>query len=414
VKVASVHPVLTTAIFFPQMCVHAILERPVMIPCIALKMMTLTLRYGLSFISPLAFGIFGMLCIGAKSDRDMAFRFGELALELIEILQVPEYIPRVYVTYYACIHPWKYSMRESLERLKYAHHIGHQTGDVEFSYMCASLWYFQAYELGIPMDEIEAQWAYFCTNLRSCRLQSFQNVTRPTILYIKFNRSEDVDLGEFDLLFQSAGKNGQQTAQNLLLWTRAEIALLYNDLYQADTIACQARLPSNLWKFSCTYDVVNLTYVNGMIAFACLRNEYKGKKQRNRRQYINEGNSMLRALRVYSRWCPANFIHKKLLLEAERAAIFGQSHLAVEKYICAIGTAREHRNLLALAWANERYGRYCFHVLNCHDDAIPYFNQALSSYDEWKGQRKVDQLLADLLDTYGKEKFDQHFLRASN
>jgi hypothetical protein len=394
------------------MCLHAMLERPDMAPFIALKMMTLTLRYGLSFISPQVFGIFGMLCIGAKSDREMTFRFGELALELIETLQVPEYIPRVYATYYACIHPWKYPMRESLEHLIYAHHIGYQSGDIEFSYMCASLWYLQAYDVGIPMDEIETQWAYFHNNLKSCRLQSLQNVTRPTTLYMKFNRGEDVDLGELDSLLQSAAKNGQHTAQNLLLWTKAEIALLYNDLHQADKIACSAGLSSNFWKFPCSYDVVNLTFVNGMIAFACLRADYKGKKRRNRRQYMLEGNAMLRSLRSYAQWCPTNFIHKKLLLEAERAALFGQSHLAIEKYICAIGTAREHRNLIVLAFANERYGRYCFNVLKRQDDAISHFNQALLSYCEWKGQRKVDHLRTDLLAMYGKENFEKHLIQS--
>lgn len=396
-------------IFRSQMCVHAMLESPEMAPFIALKMMTLTLRYGLCFISPQVFGIFGMLCIGAKSDRDMAFRFGELALELIETLHVPEYIPRVYATYYACIHPWKYPMRESFEDLKYAHQIGSQTGDIEFSYMCASLWYLQAYDVGIPLDEIETQWAYFHNSLRSCRLQSLQNITRPTTLYIKFNRGHDVDLGELDSLFQSATKNGQHTAQNLLLWTKAEVALLYNELEQADKLACSAGLSSNFWKFPCSYDVVNLTFVNGMIAFVCLRHDYKGKKRRNRRQHMREGNNMLQSLRVYAQWCPANFVHKKLLLEAEQAAIFGQSDLAIEKYICAIGTAREHRNLIGLAWANERYGRYCFNILNRQNDAISHFKQALLSYDEWKGQRKVDHLRADLFDMYGKERFEKYF-----
>ena len=396
------------------MIVHAMLERPDMAPFIASKMMKLTLRYGLCFVSPLVFGIFGMLCIGAMSDREMAFRFGELALELIETLEVPEYVPRVYAIYYACIHPWKYPISESFEHLIYAHQIGLQTGDIEFSYMCASLWYLQACDVGIPLDEIEAQWAYFHNRLRSCRLKSLQNVIRPTTLYINFNRGQIVDLDELDSLLQSTAKNGQHTAHDLLLWTKAENALLYNEWEQADKIACSAGLSSNFWKVPRSFDVVNLTFVNGMIAFACLRDDYKGIKLRKRRQYLREGNAMLRSLRVYARLCPVNFIHKKLLLEAERAALFGQSHLAIEKYICAIGTAREYRNLTALAWANERYGHYCFNILNRADDAVSHFNQALLSYGKWKGQRKVDLLRADLMDYYGKDKFEQYFLEASS
>ena len=344
----------------------------------------------------------------------MAFRYGNLALDLIEVLQVREYIPRVYAVYFACIHPWKYPMRESFEHLIYAHHIGSQTGDIEFSYLCASLWYFQAFEIGIPLDEIETQWAYFHNSLRSCRLQSLQNVTRPTTLFLKFNRGEDVDLSELDILSQTTAKNGQHTAQTLLLWTKAEIALLYNDLEQADNVACLAGLSSNFWKLPCSFDVVNLTYVNGLIAFSCLRTDYKGKRRRKRRQYLREGNAMLRSLQTYARWCPANFLYKKLLLEAERAALFGQRDLAVEKYICAIGTARENRNLIALAWANEKYARYCCNVLDNKTDAISHFNLALLSYEEWKGQRKVDHLRSDLMSMYGNETYEKSFLKATS
>ena len=392
------------------MSVHAMLETPELAPFIVVKMMLLTLRHGLSFISPQVFGIFGMLCIQAKADRDMGFRFGELALELIETMQVHEYIPRVYATYYACIHPWKYPVRDSLDRLIYAHRIGSQTGDIEFSYMCASLWYLQAYDIGIPLDEIETRWAYLQISLRSWRLQPMQNVIRPHTMYIKFHRGEDVDLGELDVLLQNTVKNGQHTAQMYLLWSKAEVAFFYNDIEQADMIVSSGGLVSCFWKMIQSHDIVNLTFVSGMIAFVCLNKAYKGKRQQSRRQYLREGNSALRSLQKYSRWCPANFIHKKLLLEAERAASFGQIDLTIEKYICAIGTAREHRSLVTLAWANERFGRYYFNALKRHDDAIPLFNQALLLYEEWKGQRKVEHLRVELMGMYGEDKYKEKFM----
>jgi hypothetical protein len=142
------------------MYLNALLVRPMLAPFVTLKMMQLTLVHGLSFISPLAFSMYGMLCVGT-SDIDTAFRFGDLGLELLEKLQVREYIPRVYAVYYGCIYPLRYPIRDALDHLFYAHRVGMQTGDIEYSCLCAYLWSSRSINAGVPLDEIEDQGTKF-------------------------------------------------------------------------------------------------------------------------------------------------------------------------------------------------------------------------------------------------------------
>jgi predicted ATPase len=134
------------------MFLHALLVRPQLAPFVTLKLMTLTLTHGLSMIAPTAFATYGMLCISGMWDVDSGFRFGELGLELLVRLEVRAYLPRVYVAFYGCIHPWKRPLRDSLEPFLHAHRIGMQTGDMEFSSLNANMYCFVAMDAGVPLD----------------------------------------------------------------------------------------------------------------------------------------------------------------------------------------------------------------------------------------------------------------------
>jgi hypothetical protein len=389
---------------------HALLVRQAVAPFIALKMMILTLRHGRSFVTPIAFTVYGLLCIGVWKDRDTAFRFGELGLELIEQLNLREYIPRVYAAYYACIHPYKYPVRDALDHLLHAHHIGVQTGDIEFSCMCANLWCYLSTDCGTPLDKIEAQWTTFQNNMRSHRQKSLMRISVPTYLFIKYNRGEDVEISELDHILQHSIANKLYITQHATLWDIAQISLIYNDIEYADEVACKAKLMKNLWRSPNTPDIVHVSFTNGMIAFACLNNvTYNGVRRRSRRQYIREGKAMLRSIRSYTQKCPTNFVDKKLLLEAELAVAYRHSGLAMEKYICAIALAKDNKSLLVQAMANERAGRYCFNILQQRNDAATYFRHALLSYQEWKAQRKVDHLQGELMNMFGMESYSQYF-----
>jgi predicted ATPase len=111
------------------MFLHSILVRPHLSAFVSLKMIKLTLKHGLCFLSPLAFAVFGVRCIQYFPDTDNAFRFGNLGLELLDNFQVREYLPRVYVAYYAGIVQWKYPLQACLDHLIQAQRVGMQTGD---------------------------------------------------------------------------------------------------------------------------------------------------------------------------------------------------------------------------------------------------------------------------------------------
>ena len=393
-----------------QMFLHALLVRPMLSPFVTLKMMKLTLTHGLSFLAPLAFGAYGMLCI-QMSDRDAAFRFGELSLELLERFQVREYIGRVYAAHYACIFPWKYPMRDALDKLLYAHRAGLQTGDVEFSSLCANLWSFLSFDAGIPLNEIEQQWTNFQITMKTHRQATIFRMSVPSLQTIQYYQGKDVDFSETEKLLQHSIQNQLLSSINDILWTKAKTAFLFNDYEQAHQITCDTNFLKNIRTIPPSPELVHVLFLKGMIllAMASLTPRASVQQRWRRRKYVREGWDMSRLLKKYALWCPANFLDKKYLLNAELAAMNGESDQAMQYYINAIALAKDNRSLFVQGVANERAGRYCLSTLHQPQEAVAYFVQALLVYEEWTAYRKVDQLRKALKAMYNDDDYNRWF-----
>jgi hypothetical protein len=187
----------------------------------------------------------------------------------------------------------------------------------------------------------------------------------------------DADMDETDSMLQFSITNNLQATSQKIYWSKAQTALLFNDLDHADELACVADLSKNLGRIPPSPELVHTTFLNGMISFAMLGGCNNGNLRRTRRQYKREGKAMLELLKSFAQWYPANFVASKLLLEAELAAVNGQVGLAMECYVCAIALAKDNGNLFIQALANERAGRYCFHSLCQRQTALSYFNHSL-------------------------------------
>ena len=391
------------------MFLHALLVRPKLAPFISLLMMKLTLTYGLSFIAPLAFASYGMLCI-KLNDIDAAFRYGEFGIELLEQLQVREYIPRVYAAYYACIYPLKYPARDALDHLLYAHRVGLQTGDIEFSCLCVNLWSYLSMNAGLPLDEIDQQWTIFQKTMKCHRQKSLLIMSIPCSQLIKFFCGKDVDFRQTESILQDCITNNLGSFASSIYWGKAQTALLFNDWKLADEVAGVADLSRNLQKIPPTSELIHVTFLNGMIAFVTLGTHSKDKLRRSRRQYMREGRKMLRSLEAFSQLCPANFVDMKFLLEAELAVVRRQPGVAMERFICAIALAKDNGNFFIQALANERAGRYCFKELHQRNVAASYFKHSLQAYTGWAARRKVEHLQGELKEMYGESDYKNLFM----
>lgn len=121
------------------MFLNVYFTNPLLTPLVAVRMVSLSLDYGLSSISSAGFAFFGILSCSVGSDTEFGYRCGQLALQLLEKFKCAEFLPRVYSAVYGFINSWKYKSSEALEPLRNAHHIGLETGDIEFAMVNATV-----------------------------------------------------------------------------------------------------------------------------------------------------------------------------------------------------------------------------------------------------------------------------------
>lgn len=105
--------------------------RPKLWGLIVLRLVRLTLLYGLSPVSAVGFAFYAAISSMISRDIDGSSRYGELALSLLEKFQAREWIPRVYLGVYGHTSSYKYFLRDVYPKFDEAHQVGLETGDIE-------------------------------------------------------------------------------------------------------------------------------------------------------------------------------------------------------------------------------------------------------------------------------------------
>ncbi len=93
---------------------------------------------------------------------------------------------------------------------------------------------------------------------------------------------------------------------------------------------------------------------------------------------------------------PANFRHKFLLLEAERARVMGEAAAALKRYETAITWATQAGARHDLALIRERAGSFC-HQQGLHDIARERLTQACEGYHAWGAPAVAQRLRARMV-----------------
>jgi len=117
--------------------------------------------------------------------------------------------------------------------------------------------------------------------------------------------------------------------------------------------------------------------------------------------YRKQLNISLEKFRDLAEHCPANYLHKYSLIQAEIARLSGDSHTAAQHYDWAIASALKNGFVQNAALANELASRF-YLAQNRANLAKIYLNDARFCYIEWGATAKVHQLEQSHPDWFNK------------
>ena len=371
-------------------------------PHILFKLAEISVKKGNSIYSALGFGGSGLIFGGALGLMETGFRYGILAIRLIEAQQSSLAKPAVYFSVNHFIRHWKEPLIDCLPDLVKACRLSLEIGDFEYSAYCAQACSGYSFKSGMPLDKTIQEMKFYSAHIDRLKHETAQYVndifyqtalnlvsgigTRPAEL------SGEVYDERKSYPVHRAG--GDMTCIFCLHLEKLFMGLLFDDIEHAEEWAdvCRENIMAVIGTF-----YVPLSYFYEGLLYLRLCDGAKGRK---RRKYLKKAVASRKKLKKWARLCPQNHRNKILLIDAELAKEKSKKERAAELYDLSIRSAEENGFVHEAAMAAEFAFR--FHLsISRTAVARAYLLEAVNAYERWGAHRKADALLdrhGDLLE----------------
>ncbi|MDJ0796910.1 MAG: AAA family ATPase [Calothrix sp. MO_167.B12] len=379
----------------------AFISNPTLVAPIIITMINICSQYGNTPSAAYAYGLYGLLLCGSIKDIDLGYKFGKLALSLVEKLDVQQTMSRVYHLISICIIHWKEHGKKSLELSLKAIEIGLKNGDLEYTSYAAMFYSQNIFLLGVSLEKVYNSQSQYI-NLISQIKNEF------SFYYTKIWRQVTLTLLDYNCEKSPDYLIGEEFNELEILPYLSEVNNLQSlfSIYSAKTILCylfgdyqksieNAKLAENyIEPITTTIGYVNYIFYYSLAILAELSQSYNLQEKSD----LSECQSLLdivnanqEKMKVWADNSPANYQHKYYLIEAEKARNYGQKILAMDYYDRAIAGAKENEYIHEEALAYERAADF---YLACGRMKIAeiYIKSAYSAYGNWGAKAKVENL----------------------
>ena len=357
----------------------------------ALKMVNLSMQYGNSDVSPHGYAFWGIVAGSRLEDYEAGYEFGKLAIDLNEKLNNFKLICKVSNLFAGLIGHWRSHMRTNVPIFIKGYQAGIETGDIYACYIAYNS-LLQKILMGEELTSVLEESYKYTEYLLKIKNQVFVEAQRMCqhfafnlqgLIEDKFSLSSD-GFNEFQCM--QMGQESQFSPGIALYRTlKAQIFYFYENYTEA---LKTAKLTEEMLPF--TIGLANESehyfYQSLILANVILQAspdesaEYYQKLAKNQEK-----------MKFWVDNCPENYLHKYLLVEAERARIAGKDLEAMDLYDKAIASARENDYIQNEALANELAAKFWL-AKGKEDFAQLYMQKAHYGYQLWGAKRKVEDL----------------------
>ncbi|MDM8558082.1 AAA family ATPase [Candidatus Parabeggiatoa sp. HSG14] len=364
---------------------------PELFPQIAFTMVNLSVRYGNSSLSAYGYANYGLLLCGVLGDIDSGYRFGELAIHLLDKFEVKEFKAKVLTSSNVGINHWKKLARNTLEPLFKAIQNGLEMGDIEYVGIAAMHYGSYTFWVGNKLESAEQELSKYTELMHSIK-QEYQliylNIWQQTVFNLQGLSSDPCRLigdafNEDEILPNVLETNYGMAIFGIYL-SKSMLHYLFKDFTQS---VANAALAENYEQANAGVMVVPIRKFYYSLALLATYSTASSEKQS---EIIRQVESHQQQMKLWASHAPTNYQHKYDLVEAEKAHVFGQLE-AIEWYEKAITGAKENQYLQEEALAYELAAE--FYLARGMDKvAQTYLREAHYTYQQWGAVAKVKDL----------------------
>ena len=357
------------------------------------RMATLSLEYGNTDGSSLAYAWLGGVLGTHFGDYQAGFRFGRLGLDLVEKRGLDRFRARVYLVFAVHVAHWTQPLATSRALLRRAFEVAQEGGDFSYAaYSCIDLTT-NLFASGNSLDEVEREAENGREFAQKVRFGLASDCLTGQIRLIRMLRGLTPDFGCFnDAAFDESRfverlENNRQLAIGACwYWIRKLQAGVYvGDSVSA--IAAATKVAPLLWTAPTQVEQSEYQFY-GALARAARCNEAPGEEQFQHLTALADHNKQIA---VWAENCPENFENRAALVGAEMARIEGRELDAERLYEQAIRSARANGFIHNEALAYELAARF-YAARGLEQFAHLCLRNARYGYLRWGADGKVRQL----------------------
>jgi PAS domain S-box-containing protein len=357
------------------------------------RMASLSLEYGNSDGSSLAYAWLGGVLGTHFGDYQAGSRFGKLGLDLVEKRGLDRFRARVYLVFAVHVAHWTQPLATSRAFLRRAFEAAQEAGDLSYAaYSCIDLTA-NLFASGAPLDQVEREAEIGMKFAQDVGFGLADNNLTVQFRLARMLRGLTLDFGSFNDATFDESRFVQRFENNRELsicacwyWVRK----LQAGIYVSDSVAAitaATKLAPLLWTAPTQVEQSEYQFY-GALALAARCDKAPAEE---RSQYLAALADHSRQIAVWAENCPENFENRAALVGAELARIEGRTLDAMDFYERAIRSARENGFIHHEAIAYELAARF-YAARGLDEIAHLYLRNARYCYARWGADGKVRQL----------------------
>ena len=355
-------------------------------------MANLSLEHGNSDGSCHAYALLGTILGSNLGQYQAGFRFGKLAVDLIEKRGLHRFKARVYNAFGHHITPWARHLHDGRIWNRRAFNAAKESGDLTYAAFSSSNMIANLLAGGDPLQEVQREAEDGLKFSRKMRFDLVSDYIIVALRLIRTLRGLTPKFGSFNDAEFDESRFEQHLEENPGLspaacryWIRKLQACFYAEDYaSAVAAAAKAHLVHRRQSF---FEVAEYPFYSALAHAALCRSASADERAR----YLEAVATHYRQLEIWAENCPENFENRAALVGAEIARIEGRELDAERLYEDAIRSARANGFVHNEALANELAARF-YLARGFEKIAHAYLQDARYGYLRWGADGKVRQL----------------------
>lgn len=365
-------------------------RQPELFALMAIKNLHLTLEWGTCAFSPGVYSMYAIVHRALTGDTRTAYEFSKLARELDERQGYALAASLIFVHVWF-ITPWVFPLRAFLNLAEQGYWRGEESGDLLYSCFNLGAHSVLSETAGLPLDEVERLAAHNADRIANrVTIAAFHCVHERQFARALMGKThdrcgfsdEEID-EERDIASICRTENYNQIGYYLL--SKMRLHYYYGEYDRAREFGDQA-----LAIVAASQGQVGeseLIFFHALTLLAC--SAEAPPEERTRLLTTAEAHS--EQIRVWSEDCEANFLHKWLLVNAERDWLAGRFSEAIAEYEAAAQSALSHGYIQHVALAHER-AALCFRAQRNTAQTTKHAAMAHAAYCTWGATAKAAML----------------------